>query len=552
MENQKRPIEVEGPSLTASPEEIDSMGAAPLHMISVETKSYDVVRKPPPTALSYYSSSKRGVKRGCKDDSARDNAIDVNSLTQLKIVEKNGTDKKVKDSGKMSLPVHSPPERSFEDVDMKEQNGSSPEFDEKLKRKSGEGSDAGYAGSASSNDCDENDGNNSSSTSDSSDNKYCKVAAKTQQNYDGDGQRLQQNKRTSIGLSSSEIADFSSSDSDSYNDSVSDEYTKALNDLNARNQCRSRSAKAVSSMNTMSSSDTSKRSREIQSRSSVPLKTRKISNSASVDGAGRPSSWDFIEQSIRKRSTAINSQNVQLMEYHTKALNENYQLAIDGLNGNLSDVCSLKAHSEPQPKQDNKVKPVKSESIPFYEVGVDVMAKILSYLSPSETILILSAPLSKSFRENYTVPQDVWKILCLSKPFHAHSNEETTSKSSTIKSDNCGIATSEDDLQVLCSRYKYRLMYASFARCASYLERIKNDLKKGKRSKLKSNTNEQPYTGNSSLRRFFARARGVQRAQANPEANNNQPQVESKSDDHGEVKVEVSNSSIYLSKYNKH
>ena len=138
----------------------------------------------------------------------------------------------------------------------------------------------------------------------------------------------------------------------------------------------------------------------------------------------------------------------------------------------------------------------------IYDVGVDIMANILTHLEPTEVYTILSTPISKTWRATFTTPDDLWKVLCLSGPFYA--------KLDTAKDD------SSDDSLPICKNTEvrhlfgcHRLLYSSFHRCNRYLDKIKEDSIRG----LGSNDNvletdaQHLFSGNSSLKDFFARAR---------------------------------------------
>lgn len=571
--NKKKQSNREGPTKKLNEETIETLVDSPLHLKSNSDDGREVIRKPPPTA-SHSPRSSKTMKKGSKNDSqypADVSSLTISSLHSSNTLEDMGSskhceskdttnrgttsscqeskDKKVDHSG-----VQSPSDDgSSEEANTKYQEKKpTVVVDQKLKG-SGGGSDTGYAGSASSNDDYEHDGNNSY-TSNSSDGKI------PTNESDEDEHRSAKNKRSQNNgsPSSSDIADFSSSDSD-FKDSSSDEdveeaVNSPTNSSGENNETKvatasasltsmsqSKVSKGVTSFHSTSrSSGNSKRSRGINSTSSDSTKARRIGGFVSSRGE-IPNSWDFIERSIRKKASIFHTQNTQqLIDNHAKALQENYQLAIDGFNGNLSDISTTKMLPQSSNKQDENNVSLKSEYVPFYEIGVDAMAKILSYLSPSEIISVLSEPFSRRFRESFTVPQDVWKILCLSAPFYAHSDEEDATKSSG-KSEcdfSTSITTIEDDLQVLCSKYKYRLMYASFARCLTYLDRIKHDLERGKAAKqgnpMEIDELQKPYAGNSSLRRFFEEVRGVQ----SPQQPENDRNLNERKMDDGEGNVE--------------
>ena len=550
MNKKKQSTSKDSTTKKLNTETIETLVDFPLHLKSDSDDGREIIRKPPPTA-SHRARSLKAMKEASKNESHY--PADVKSLTvsssntreemasyrhcESTDTTKHSTTSSYQESIDRKVD-HSALQSPSDDGSIEETNTKFQDdkkrivlVDQKLKRYEG-GSDTGYAGSASSNDDYEHDGNNSY-TSHSSDGKIPSI-----EESDEHGNAKNKRSQNNGYPSSSDIADFSSSQSDlsssqsDLKDSSSDEEasTNSSGGNNETNVAKASASmpsmsqskvfKACISFHSTSQSGNSKRSRGSNSILSSSTKTRRIGGFGSSRRVEIPNSWDFIERNIRKKSSVFHSQNVhQLIDNQAKALHKNYQLAIDGFNGNLSDISTTKMISESSSKQNENVVPMKTEYVPFYEIGVDVMAKILSYLSPSEIINILSEPFSRRFRDSFTVPQDVWKILCLSEPFYAHMDEEDATKS--IGKTECKLSTSstaiKDDFQALCSKYKYRIMYASFTRCVTYLEGIKQDLTRGKAAKqtnpMEIDQQQKPYAGNSSLRRFFEDVRGVQSPQ---------------------------------------
>lgn len=89
----------------------------------------------------------------------------------------------------------------------------------------------------------------------------------------------------------------------------------------------------------------------------------------------------------------------------------------------------------------------------LYNIGAESLAHCFSYLEPVDVLAVLSSPLSKTWKEVYCDQGYLWKVLCLSEPFHA--------KESIIED------SQDDDFQ-------YRLLYTRFVRCMTYLRRISN------------------------------------------------------------------------------
>jgi len=148
-------------------------------------------------------------------------------------------------------------------------------------------------------------------------------------------------------------------------------------------------------------------------------------------------------------------------------------------------------HSRGQPKAS-----INMENTPIYFVGPDIMANILLYLDPPEVRNIISIPLSTQWQAIYTYPQDIWKILCLSKPFYAKFDDTANEKSSN------SIETFPlyNDLGMRHKFGIYRFLYTSFVNCVLYLEKLKLDFKNGAPS-LVSNSGNTPDSSRTSRKR---------------------------------------------------
>jgi len=128
----------------------------------------------------------------------------------------------------------------------------------------------------------------------------------------------------------------------------------------------------------------------------------------------------------------------------------------------------------------------------LYSLGSDIMSECLSYLPPLTVHMLLTAPLSKTFRSQFTQSQDVWRTLCLSKPFYArpdhhqrrrlnstkktmHSTtNSTTSKSPKSFQNDVNSSTLSSDLNDKNYVFgQHRMLYTSFIRCMKYLDRIR-------------------------------------------------------------------------------
>ena len=77
-------------------------------------------------------------------------------------------------------------------------------------------------------------------------------------------------------------------------------------------------------------------------------------------------------------------------------------------------------HSLPSPmKQDD----LSFREASIYSLGQDVMAQVVQFLESPVIHSFLTTPLSKTWLVTYTAPQELWKILCTAKPFHAKLDE---------------------------------------------------------------------------------------------------------------------------------
>jgi len=162
----------------------------------------------------------------------------------------------------------------------------------------------------------------------------------------------------------------------------------------------------------------------------------------------------------------------------------------------------------------------------IYNIGTDVMANIMSYLEPEAVHTILGMPLSKTWRSAFTVPQDLWKVLCLSAPFHAKFDGENGGHDQDIDEN---WFDSHNLRNPVCSNLEtrqllghYRVLFSSFIKCMRYLERIKEDvlnnrtpkgIEECRRDNIDANnrneTSSHPFNDNSNLNNFFAKAREV-------------------------------------------
>jgi hypothetical protein len=151
-------------------------------------------------------------------------------------------------------------------------------------------------------------------------------------------------------------------------------------------------------------------------------------------------------------------------------------------------------------------KPVEYQGAPIFSLGCDMMAHCLTFLEPLEVHSLLTTPLSKQWRNEFTSPQDLWRVLCLMEPFKAKYGPEDLN---TDESASPFASLSGPDVTHLFGRY--RLLYTSFIRCLRYLIQIKDDAIHGRPPSFLDygggGLNSFPMTTNASLRQFLAKAR---------------------------------------------
>lgn len=104
---------------------------------------------------------------------------------------------------------------------------------------------------------------------------------------------------------------------------------------------------------------------------------------------------------------------------------------------------------------------------PIMALGCEVMAHVLTFLEPTETLDVLTMPLSKDWLNMFTRQPELWQVLCLLEPFKGQLGEEYDI--SDDKSDSS-----------LSLEAKFRLLYTSYVRCMRCLTRIKDDVIEGR------------------------------------------------------------------------
>eukprot|EP00521_Asterionellopsis_glacialis_P007067 CAMPEP_0195282086 /NCGR_PEP_ID=MMETSP0707-20130614/1118_1 /TAXON_ID=33640 /ORGANISM="Asterionellopsis glacialis, Strain CCMP134" /LENGTH=1227 /DNA_ID=CAMNT_0040341037 /DNA_START=17 /DNA_END=3700 /DNA_ORIENTATION=- len=146
---------------------------------------------------------------------------------------------------------------------------------------------------------------------------------------------------------------------------------------------------------------------------------------------------------------------------------------------------------------------------PIFSLGCDTMAHCLTFLEPLEIHALLTMPISNEWRETFTMPQDLWRVLCLSEPFNSKfDGEEVDSSDDSV----CSFPVNSN-LNIKHLFGKYRMLYTSFVRCMRYLARIKDDAVHGRAPSVidygGAGVSELPFARNSSLKNFLAQAKGV-------------------------------------------
>ena len=136
-------------------------------------------------------------------------------------------------------------------------------------------------------------------------------------------------------------------------------------------------------------------------------------------------------------------------------------------------------------------KKLKDGRPPILAMGCDVMAHILTFLHPPEILNILTMPLSKPWRQNFTSQPELWRVLCLVEPFKATMDDPVSPSRSSKKkgipkhddsssSSDEGYSTPKTDKDPERLLDKYRLLYTSFVRCMKYVSQIRDDAINGR------------------------------------------------------------------------
>jgi hypothetical protein len=191
----------------------------------------------------------------------------------------------------------------------------------------------------------------------------------------------------------------------------------------------------------------------------------------------------------------------------------------------LERVCALSEQEEPQvacyEAEDMDTKPaarpkvaIESESLlsgkpPITALGCDVMAHVLTFLEPPETMEVLTMPLSKDWLTSFTRQPELWRVLCLMEPFQAKIGEDDDDSSDDDDDDSFPVDVSKE---LRLTFGKSRMLYTSFVRCIRYLARIKDDALNGRALTAvdfgASTASTHKIGKNQNLKDFLARAKG--------------------------------------------
>lgn len=238
-------------------------------------------------------------------------------------------------------------------------------------------------------------------------------------------------------------------------------------------------------------------------------KSKSNTNSTNDPNYTMPNTWSFVERQLKRK---MNFEDIGKKSYEDqrKELDVNFKTAVKRIR-HLNSSCSLSSVKSSLTNGSDGQDALMSmpdyekraDNSPIYDVGVDVMAKILRYLTPIEAYSILSTPISKTFKSTFSNPQDLWKVLCLSEPFYAKQDKD---------SDESTAYPICNGLTVNHLLDRYRLLYSSLIKCVRYLDRIQEDSRNGltpSGAYESDNNSIQSYQENASLKNFFARAHSM-------------------------------------------
>ena len=404
----------------------------------------------------------------------------------------------------------------------------------------GSGSDEGYEASSSSNAERQSGSSGSDSVSSDDANKVAKTRGNTSATNAGkknpslESHSGQSGKRTETSsMSSSVLADFSSglNELNSLSSSPNSSSCNSLDDLDTNGAVKAKSSHDGANNQGPRPMETEPTGRNHRKRSHYDADFQETDIVMSAPDTTMTNGLALMEKSLQQKVRS--SHHYHSRSTGRKMLEESFlsakrnlssgsspddakAITASALDSTTSSVSASGSATMPKGKvvykvsnSDRPMKEVSFQDTLIYSLGPDAMALIVSYLSVPESHTLLTSPLSKTWLETYTVPQELWKILCTSKPFYAklEENPEGSSNASACSFPLC------NDLEVRHLFGRYRLLYSSFVRCVKYLDRLKDDAINGRTPSVYNESQQDPYptTQNGSLKAYFARARRLVR-----------------------------------------
>uniref|UniRef100_A0A7S2U985 F-box domain-containing protein n=1 Tax=Attheya septentrionalis TaxID=420275 RepID=A0A7S2U985_9STRA len=317
------------------------------------------------------------------------------------------------------------------------------------------------------------------------------------------------NKRSSqTASSSSEIPDFSPGESGMDLDQLSEMSTRMTNTTKSRKRSRSKQGTATFKSGAMFPRG-KKRPNFFDMLSSRPGFDLSCNRQSSVTGitGGR-----LLGRSIERVS------NIHAQQHEQNQLKESYMSALSHSNEEEAarEANSLSISKKRSPRHisfnalQNSTQETSIGTPGIFSLGTDTMAQCLSFLEPSEVYSLLTVPISREWRRCFTVPKELWRVLCLSEPFNAKLDAGGDDE---LFDDSSDSSSQDDEIKHLFG--KFRLLYTSFVRCTRYLARIKDDAVHGRPPSsiddVGGNIHQHSFNSNSNLKFFLARARTLLR-----------------------------------------
>eukprot|EP00978_Attheya_sp_CCMP212_P027003 scaffold89939_cov54-Attheya_sp.AAC.1 len=315
-------------------------------------------------------------------------------------------------------------------------------------------------------------------------------------------------KRSSQTASSSlEIPDFSVGESGMGLDQLSEMSTRMAN--TAKSRKRSRSKQGSTTFKSGGMFPRGKKRPYFDMLSSRPGFDLSCNRQSSVTGITGGRLLGRSIERVSQRHAQQHEQN-QLKESYMSALSHsNEEEATREANSSSISKKRSPRHISFNALQ-NSTQETSTGTPGIFSLGTDTMAQCLSFLEPSEVYSLLTVPISREWRRCFTVPKELWRVLCLSEPFNAKLDAGGDDELFDDSSD-----SSCQDHEIKHLFGKFRLLYTSFVRCTRYLARIKDDAVNGRPPSsiddVGGNIHEHSFNSNSNLKVFLARARTLLR-----------------------------------------